>query len=431
MILLRAHLLKPKPSLEDIFAEDDVLGLLDVEPLKPKSAPVDLVSNQFRDIVAFFEQHERAPQNTPNADMAEKRLARRLQAIRTDPDQCSALSSQDIHGLLADIEVEGAATEEHEQYHGGDVAVEMVNVSIVDTSELVTSLDDIFADDDLGLLDFDAPDIFSMQHVPREKKALPDEIAQRQPCPDFARFSPLFETVKTGLQSGEFSLVRYRNEHGFQVGDFFILNGVMGYVHSAGERLEQYERYNARLHLVFDNGTELHMLYQSLTQGLIRDKEGRKVMLGDKLLLPNDAPIPSGFVYVLATKSTDPVLMPFKQNLYKIGFTEGTVEDRLKHAEKDKTFLQAPVRIITTFQCFNMNTHKLETLVHGFLAKQRLDITLKGIDGTSYAPREWFHTPLATVLEVIKYILDGTISQYRMDNTTGKIVAKKMTEGSK
>ncbi|MEE9705396.1 GIY-YIG nuclease family protein [Aeromonas veronii] len=428
MILLRAHQLKPKPSLEDIFAEDDVLGLLDVEPLKPKSAPVDLVSNQFRDIVAFFEQHERAPQNTPNADMAEKRLARRLQAIRTDPEQCSALSSQDIHGLLADIEVEGAVAEEHEQYHGGDVAVEMVNVSIVDTSELVTSLDDIFADDDLGLLDFDAPDIFSMQHVPREKKALPDEIAQRQPCPDFARFSPLFETVKTGLQSGEFSLVRYRNEHGFQVGDFFILNGVMGYVHSAGERLEQYERYNARLHLVFDNGTELHMLYQSLTQGLIRDKEGRKVILGDKLLLPNDAPIPSGFVYVLATKSTDPVLMPFKQNLYKIGFTEGTVEERIKHAEKDKTFLQAPVRIITTFQCFNMNTHKLETLVHGFLAKQRLDITLKGLDGTSYAPREWFNAPLATVLTVIQYILDGTISQYRMDNTTGKIVAKKQLQ---
>jgi hypothetical protein len=60
-------------------------------------------------------------------------------------------------------------------------------------------------------------------------------------------------------------------------------------------------------------------------------------MLGDKLLLPNYAPIPSGFVYVLATKSTDPILMPFMQNLYKIGFTEGTVEDRIKHAEKDKT----------------------------------------------------------------------------------------------
>ena len=118
--------------------------------------------------------------------------------------------------------------------------------------------------------------------------------------------------------------------------------------------------------------------------------------------------------------------MPFKQNLYKIGFTESSVDERIKNAEKDRTFLQAPVRIVTTFQCFNMNTHKLETLVHGFLAKQRLDITLKGQDGTSYTPREWFYTPLATVLEVIQHILDGTISQYRMDNTTGKIVAKKL-----
>ncbi|MDF4647588.1 GIY-YIG nuclease family protein, partial [Vibrio parahaemolyticus] len=38
--------------------------------------------------------------------------------------------------------------------------------------------------------------------------------------------------------------------------------------------------------------------------------------------------------------------------------------------------------------------------------------------------REWFHVPLATVLEVIKHILDGDISKYRMDNTTGKVVKK-------
>lgn len=37
------------------------------------------------------------------------------------------------------------------------------------------------------------------------------------------------------------------------------------------------------------------------------------------------------------------------------------------------------------------------------------------------------HAPLSSVLSVIKYILDGTISQYRMDNTTGKIVAKSDT----
>ena len=33
--------------------------------------------------------------------------------------------------------------EKHEQYHAKDVAAETVNASTVDTSELVTSLDDI------------------------------------------------------------------------------------------------------------------------------------------------------------------------------------------------------------------------------------------------------------------------------------------------
>ena len=58
------------------------------------------------------------------------------------------------------------------------------------------------------------------------KKALPDEIARASPCPDFACFAPLFETRKRACKAKSF-LVRYRNEHGFQVGDFH-LNGVMG-----------------------------------------------------------------------------------------------------------------------------------------------------------------------------------------------------------
>ena len=71
-----------------------------------------------------------------------------------------------------------------------------------------------------------------------------------------------------------------------------------------------------------------------------------------------------------------------------------------------------------------MNTHKLETLARFSRQAAPLISPLKGVDGTSYAPREWFHTPLTTILEVIHHILDGTISQYRMDNTTGKVVAK-------
>lgn len=193
---------------------------------------------------------------------------------------------------------------------------------------------------------------------------------------------------------------------------------------ATGERLEEYGPWNARLHLVFENGTEMNMLFLSLTHGLVRDTEGRKIILNGQNVRPDDTPVPTGYVYVLATNSTQPALQRFKPDLYKIGFTEGTVEERIKHAEKDKTFLEASVRIVMITQCFNINTHKLEALIHGFLGMQRLNISLRGLDGQTYHPREWFHAPLSTVLSVIKYILDGTISQYRMDNTTGKIVVK-------
>ncbi|WP_254900264.1 GIY-YIG nuclease family protein [Lonsdalea iberica] len=124
---------------------------------------------------------------------------------------------------------------------------------------------------------------------------------------------------------------------------------------------------------------------------------------------------------MLATTSTDPVLVRYKQSFYKIGFTEITVEQRIEHAEKDR---EVPVRIVATSQCFNLNAQKLEALVHGFLAARRLNITLKSHNGQVYAPRECFNVPLATVQAVIQHIVDGTISQYRLDNTTGKIVAK-------
>jgi hypothetical protein len=180
-------------------------------------------------------------------------------------------------------------------------------------------------------------------------------------------------------ENGSFSFVRFRHELKMYEGDFFILNGIMGYVDKVGERLEEYGPWNARLHLVFENGTEMNMLFLSLTHGLVRDTEGRKIILNGQNVRPDDTPVPTGYVYVLATNSTQPALQRFKPDLYKIGFTEGTVEERIKHAEKDKTFLEASVRIVMITQCFNINTHKLEALIHGFLGMQRLNISLRGL----------------------------------------------------
>ncbi|OEE69825.1 hypothetical protein A1OO_03320 [Enterovibrio norvegicus FF-33] len=419
MIRLRSSKNIPKLALDDIFSEEDDLGLLDVAPLKVKAPAGNLSASQYEDITVFYEKHGRAPEDDADS-FDEKKLARRLKAFKSNPEQCEALKDFDPYGLLLD----GLPTHFSQSLDTAtQVAFEPTPSFELDKSELVTSLDDIFDDDD-GLLEFDAPDIFTMRHVPTEKKSQPDEIAKRQPCADFPRYVSVFEAAQKELKAGSATLERFRHELQIHIGDFFILGGVMGYVHSAGERLEGYSSYNARLHLVFENGTESHMLFQSLTHGLVRDEQGQKVVRAGPLLEPSDNPIPTGTVYVLASKSTDSALAPYKTNLYKVGFTDGAVEDRIKYAEKDRTFLEAPVRVVMTTECYNIDAHKLETLVHGFLGSQRLNITLRGHDGQNYSPREWFHAPLATVIEVIKHILDGDISKYRMDNTTGRIVAK-------
>lgn len=413
MIRLSTARLANKSSLGDILGEEDDLGLLDVQPLKAKAASTDLAGTQFAEITAFYEQHGRLPEEGSCAQLNEKLLARRLRGIRSNPQQCAHLQTQDVFGLLNGGELGGSC-----------LAAEPEPVAYVNKSELVTSLDDIFADDDDGLLDFDEPDIFSLRHVSAEKKEQPDEIAQRQPCADFPRFVPLFTTFHNGLKSGSFNLERFTHKLKIAAGDFFILNGLAGYVASVGERLAQYSDYNARLYLVFENGTEMHMLYQSLTHGLVRDKEGRKGLLNGQSLEPSHEAVPTGIVYILKTLSTDPALIPYKSHLYKIGFTETSVEERIKNAELDSTFLEAPVQIVATNQCYNLNAHKLEALVHGFLAPRRLNVKLKSHSGLVYTPREWFNVPLATALAVIQHIVDGSISQYRLDNTTGKVVPK-------
>ncbi|CAM5208925.1 hypothetical protein OURE66S_01860 [Oligella ureolytica] len=126
----------------------------------------------------------------------------------------------------------------------------------------------------------------------------------------------------------------------------------------------------------------------------------------------------------MTTLSDNPVLKSIP-NLIKIGYTEQTVEERTKNAVNDIAFLEAPVRILASIECYNLNPNKFESLIHGFLHGQRLKIRLIGKDGKAYNPDEWFSVPLDTAREVVRRIIDGSIVQYRMDNTTGRIVKKE------
>ena len=100
MIRLSTARLATKPSLGDILGEEDDLGLLDVQPLKAKAAPIDFASAQFAEITAFYELHGRLPDEGSGAQLEEKLLARRLKGILADPAQCEYLQVQDIWWIL-------------------------------------------------------------------------------------------------------------------------------------------------------------------------------------------------------------------------------------------------------------------------------------------------------------------------------------------
>lgn len=126
---------------------------------------------------------------------------------------------------------------------------------------------------------------------------------------------------------------------------------------------------------------------------------------------------------MLASETKSPALADLKHQgrLVKIGYSTQSVEERIKGAEDDPTYLEAPVRILAVLDCYNLNPQKVEHLIHAFLAKQRINMTLISSKGKPYKPSEWFAVDRETAVAVAEHIVAGDIMHYRMDNTTGRI----------
>ncbi len=405
---LRQEKLK-RLKLDDIFIEDDDLGLLqDLPTLKASNTPKEeqaLV--KFREIETFVRQQGREPQDN-SSDPAERSLGNSLKAYRKRSDLRAKMMVHDALGLLETK---------------GNVAPKAV----------ITTIEDIFDNDDLGLLE----DIDSSIFIPRTKseikeKELPDEIATRKPCKDFYRFEKFFADVQKAINDKAVIAKRFTTEADAHVGQVLVLRGLLCYVDSVMDAREHDERYNnPRLRVIFANGTETNILQRSLARALYKNAHSRLVDYSTNLFSPAPVDIdiknnPSGFIYILATKSTAPVLAKLKAQgmLVKIGYTTQDVEERIKNAEKESTFLEAPVRILAVIECFNLNPQKFENLIHAFLYQQRLNMALMSTDGSTYHPEEWFTVDKDTAIKVCECIVDGTITQYRMDNVSGKMVRK-------
>jgi hypothetical protein len=191
---------------------------------------------------------------------------------------------------------------------------------------------------------------------------------------------------------------------------------------------------DARLRVIFDNGTESNLLMRSLQKALQQDAAGRRIiepsagpLFADQ---SEDGDEASGIVYVLRSKSDHPVVAAHRDILNKIGVTGGDVARRIANASLDPTFLMADVEIVATYELYNINRTRLENLIHRIFGPARLDIEIKDRFGRPVVLREWFLVPLFVVDEVIDKIKEGTITGYVYDPKGAALASSEAPSGA-
>jgi hypothetical protein len=382
-----------REALLALIADDD-LGLLKVKPRgSAASTSADRLVASFGEINDFIRLNERVPSPSKD-DLVEYRLFSRLEALKKDSSKVEKLVDFDEFSLLGEVR----------------------NIS---------SIDDIFADDDLGILSGANNEIFDLKHIPKET-TMPDYVAQRRPCEDFDLFEPLFVKCQGELASGKRRVWRFSKEQQIEAGLFFVLRGILLYVAEVGDREIVNGKNNARLRCIFANGTESDMLLRSLSAELYKD--GRRVSLSEDDLLDGFETVSledqeTGFVYVVRSLSEREDIKSLK-HLHKVGFSRFPPEARLKGAESDPTFLMAPVALAAAFQCYNLNANQLEHLLHRFFGRACVEIEVVDFSGVTRRPREWFLAPLSVIEEAVHLMRTEEIVHFRYDPALQEIVPR-------
>jgi hypothetical protein len=210
-------------------------------------------------------------------------------------------------------------------------------------------------------------------------------------------------------------------------GMFFVLRGMLVYLdHVDKKTKDRHGKWDARLRAIFENGTESDLKLRSLGKELFKD--GRRVTELSEMALNNFNNITAedqetGYIYVLKSLSEKSKIRSI-EHLYKIGFSRTPVEERIKNAAQEPTYLNAPVEIVFAYKCYNLNPQKFEQLLHTFFGKACLNMDLYDNTGKRYAPREWFVAPLEIIEMASSMLINGDIVDYVYDVERQEIVGK-------
>jgi len=391
-------------KLQDIF-DNDPLGLLDVKPLASVRNEDNILVSKFQEIIDFYQQNQRLP--LENNGVNEHTLYSRLSDFRETESKRKVLEQYDEFGLLVPVE------------------------------KKVFTIDDILNEDPLGLLDEDDMGLFDFDLVQRpDERASTDFVARRKPCADFENYQSRFKEVQKDLKEGNRSIIDFKLGN-LKEGAYYLHNGVLFYLEKINiTKNDHYRpdgtrvRTDGRTRCIFENGTESNMLKRSVEKilyangNVITEKNETSLEQFDQHFSGiTDEDKESGFIYILKSKSDKPEIKDIK-HLYKIGFSTTTVEERIKNAPQEPTYLMAEVRIIMTYKCFNMNTHKLELLLHNFFGSSCLNVDVFDNLGNRHTPREWFIAPLDIIEQAVQLIISGEIVKYWYEGEKEEILSK-------
>ena len=355
----------------------------------------------FEEVQRFVDLHGRAPESDEDRDVFERLYAVRLGRIIKDDDSRRILAPLDRQELLS-----------------GHAGAESSHPDALSDEKLLAELGGGAG----------APDITELRYVrSRAEKRAAEEIASRTRCEDFDRFRPLFEQVQKEIDAGLRETRPFGRKAEIEPGRFFVVGGQKAYVAEMGQVFTQeYGDKDARLRVIFDNGTESNLLRRSLQRALNKDQAGRRITEVTAGPLFEDHPADSdqlsGTIYVLRSKSDLPFIAEHRDLVHKIGVTSGDVEERIAGAKLQPTFLMADVEIVATYKLYNIARSKLERVIHRVFGPARLKIELKDRFGNPVVPREWFLVPLHVIDQAIEKIRDGTITQFSYDTSTASLV---------
>ena len=357
----------------------------------------------FEDIQRFVEEHGRIPSHGEDKDIFERIYAMRLDQIRRQ-NECIDLLKELDHQSLLDISNEAKTLDEN-----------------LDNEDILAALG-VEVDNN------DENDITNLQNVKtRAEIKAAEEVGKHKVCEDFEIFKPLFINVQQELKSSIRATRPYKDDATVGEGYFFILSGQLIYIAELGETFISHGRHkDARLRVIYDNGTESDILMRSLQRALNKDETSRRVTdaIAGPLFTgePGNAEDASGTIYICRSKSNEAYISENRDIVHKIGVTSTSIEKRIAGADNDPTFLMAGVTLVATYDLFNINRNKLEKLIHRFFSLARLKIEIKDRFGKAVIPQEWFVVPIKCIEEAVDRIKDGSIVHYKYDIKAASLV---------